>query len=121
MKENLIGYVIQILDVQTEDVENSIINLNGRNEIVVEKQEEAEWIYLYPFYRAEQNIAEKLIHLMKAKNSKHIKNFANEMKKQEKLLDIELSEKQKEAIETVNENNVCVITRRSRNWKDYNN
>lgn len=120
MKENLIGYVIQILDVQKEDVENSIINLNGRNEIVVEKQE-AEWIYLYPFYRAEQNIAEKLIHLMKAKNSKHIKNFANEMKKQEKLLDIELSEKQKEAIETVNENNVCVITRRPRNWKNYNN
>lgn len=115
LKQNLIGYVIQILEVSKEDIENSIINLYGRKEIIIEKQDEEEWVYLYPFYKAEQNIAEKLAVLMKAKNSKYIKNFTNEMKKQEKLLDIELSEKQKEAIETVNENNVCVITRRTRN------
>ena len=115
MRQKLITYVMQILEVAKEDVENSIINLYGRKEIIIEKQDEEEWIYLYPFYKAEQNIAEKLAILMKVKNSKYIKNFANEMKKQEKLLDIELSEKQKEAIETVNENNVCVITRRTRN------
>lgn len=121
MKENLIDHIIKILDVPKEDVENSIINLNCRKEIVIEKQEEQEWIYLYPFYKAEQNIAEKLRNLIKAKNNKYIKNLENEMKKQEKILDIELSEKQKEAIETVNENNVCIITRRTRNRKNNNN
>ena len=76
----------------------------------MEKREEEEWVYLYPFYKAEKNIAEKIQILMSSKNTKHIKNFQNEMRKQEKLLDIELSEKQKEAVEAINDNNVCIIT-----------
>ena len=37
------------------------------------------------------------------------------------MIDIKLSEKQKEAIEMVNNNNVCIITGGPRNRKNYNN
>ena len=109
-KQNLIQFVIEVLDVSTDEIEDCLINLTGKQQIVVEKRDEEEWVYLYPFYKAEKNIAEKIKILMASKNTKHIKNFQNELKKQEKLLDIELSEKQKEAIEAINENNVCIIT-----------
>lgn len=109
-KENLIQFVVDMLDVTSEEISDCFINLVGRNQIVIEKRDDTEWIYLYPFYKAEQNIAEKIYMLVNSKNTKKIKNFKQEMKKQEKNLDIELSEKQKEAVEAVNENNVCVIT-----------
>lgn len=109
-KENLIQFVIETLDVERKDIENCFINLNGRKEIIVENIDDIEWVYLYPFYKAEQNIAEKMQALLSSKNSKYIKNFENERKKQESLLDIELSEKQKEALTAVNDNNVCIIT-----------
>ncbi len=111
IKENLIQYVTQMLEVNTEDTEDALINLSVRKDIIVEKRDEEEqWVYLYPFYKAEQNIAGKMQALLAAKNSKFIKNFVNVQKKQEKLLEIELSDKQKEAVEAVNDNNVCIIT-----------
>ena len=120
-KPNLIQFVIDMLDVTTNEIEDCFINLIGKQQIVVEKRENNEWIYLYPFYKVEQNIAEKIQMLMSSKNPKHIKNFVQEMKKQEKLLDIELSDKQKEAVEAVNENNVCIITGGPGTRKDDNN
>ena len=61
-------------------------------------------------YKAEKNIAERLLTLRDCDNIKYIKNFENEIKKHEKNLQIELSEKQFEAIKQINENNVCIIT-----------
>ena len=109
-KENLIKFVIEMLDVNREDIENCIVNLTAREQIITEKRDDDEWTFLYPFYRAEQNIAEKIKTMISVRNSKKIKNFTNEMKIQEKILDIDLSEKQREAIEAVNDNNVCIIT-----------
>lgn len=109
-KENLLLFVSELLQVSREAIEDSLINLNVRNEIEIEIREEVEWIYLYPFYRAEQNVAEKIVLLEKADNVKKIKGFEKKLKRQEKITGIELSEKQKEAIIEVNENNVCVIT-----------
>ncbi len=59
---------------------------------------------------AEQTIAEKLIGLRDADNVKEMKKFEQELKKIEQSSSIELSEKQKEALEMVNKENVCVIT-----------
>ncbi len=110
IKENLIQFVQDLLKVEREVIEDNIINLKVTGEIIVEEQEEEEWVYLPPFYRAEYNIAEKLIGLMKCENSKKIKKFNAELKKIEKDTDLELSDKQKEAIQLVNDNNVCIIT-----------
>lgn len=111
LKENLITYIMQILDVGREEIENNLINLKVENEIIIEKRDDdVEWVYLYPFYKLELNILEKLIKLKDSKNVKYIKNFKKELKNQEKKLDIELSEKQFEALEQINDNNVCIIT-----------
>ncbi len=109
-KENVIKFVIELLDVTTDEIEDCIINLKGRNQIVSEKREDSEWLYLFPFFKAEKNISEIIQMLKSSKNTKRMKNFEHEMKLQEKMLDIDLSEKQKEAVKAVNDNNVCIIT-----------
>ncbi len=121
IKENLIQFVKSLINAEVTNIENSIINLKGREEIVVEKREEYEWIYLYPFYKAERNIAEKLITLNSSKNIKRIEHLKQHLKMQERMSKIELSDKQKEAIEQVNENNVSIITGGPRNRKNNNN
>lgn len=110
LKNNLINFVISLVDVEIENVENGIINLKGKEQIVLEKRLEEEWVYLYPYYKAEKNISDKLNVLNKAKNIKEIKGIDKEIKKYEKETGIELSDKQKEAIKQINDNNVCVIT-----------
>lgn len=107
---NLLSYVSNLLGIGTETIEEEIINLKAKQELFLEKYEDNEWVYLDTFYSAEQNIAEKLIALDKAKNIKYIKNFKSELAKTEENEKIILSEEQKEAIKAVNENNVCVIT-----------
>ena len=111
LKANLIEFVCQLTGVSEEDIEDSLINLKVENEIIVEKREEnSEWIYLQQFYRAEQVISENIIRLQKAKNSKKISNINTKIRTVEDKTDINLSEKQKEAVELINENNVTIIT-----------
>ena len=109
-KQNLITYVKELLDSDIEDIENSIINLKAREKIKVEDLEGIEWVYLDTFYICEKNISEKLIALKRYDNIKKIKNFDKKFKQKEKEIEIILSEKQREAIKLVNDNNVCVIT-----------
>ena len=110
-KENLIRFCLSLLNVEREYIENNLINLNANSDIVIETRENNEtWVYLMPFYKLEKNIAERLYLMNKAKNIKFIDKFDMELKKQEEKLDIELSEKQKEAIKQINDNNVSIIT-----------
>ena len=115
-KENLINYVSSILEVSEDLIENNLINLNATSEIhIVEETldgngDVVEWVFLEPFYKAEKNIAERLIALRDSSNIKHIKGFEKEIRKNEEKLGIELSEKQFEAIKQINDNNVCIIT-----------
>ena len=106
LKQNLITFCRELLNVTKEEIEENIITLKVLNQIV----EEDGWLYLTAFYTAEQNIAEKIQILMKSKNIKKIEDIKKELKSIEKKSDIELSEKQKEAVEAINENNVCIIT-----------
>ncbi|MDO5557084.1 MAG: ATP-dependent RecD-like DNA helicase [Clostridia bacterium] len=110
LKENLIKYVSSLLSVEKELVMDSIIELRAKNDIVIEKRKEEEWIYLYASYKAESNVSEKLIGIQRAKNLKYISNFEKELEQIEKDSNIELSEKQIEALRKINDNNVCIIT-----------
>ena len=110
LKDNLIKFIVELLNIDKNYIEDSIINLRTKKQIVLEKREDVEWIYLYQTYKAEENIAEKLLTLLKSKNVKKIDNIKEKLEKQERQYNIQLSEKQKEAIELVNDNNVCVIT-----------
>ncbi len=108
--ENLIDFVKQLLNVSEDDIEDVLINMKAKEEIVLEERDEHEWVYLQTYYKAEQNIAKTLIELDNYRNIKEIDKFEKELKLFEKLSNIELSEKQKDAIKAINDNNVCVIT-----------
>lgn len=108
--ENLIQFVKDLLNVSEVMIENNIIFLKTKNEIVLEDRENQEWVYLYNYYMAEKNVAESLITLDNYLNVKEISNFEKKLKKIEKHSDLELSEKQREAVIAVQEHNVCVIT-----------
>ena len=112
IKENLIQFVISLLDVMTENIEDGLIELRANDEIVIEDRNDGTgtWIYLSNFYYTEQEIAIRIKRLQEASNVKKIKNIQTILKKIEANSNIELSEKQKEAIELVNENNVTIIT-----------
>ena len=110
VKENLIEFVITLLDVTTECIEDNLIGLKAKDEIVIEKRDGIEWIYLYNFYKVEEEVATRIIRLDNSKNMKKIEHIDKALKKVEEKSKIELSEKQKEAIKAINEKNVTIIT-----------
>lgn len=110
IKENLIEFVISLLDVTIENVEDNLISLKAKDEIIIEDREGTEWVYLENFYKVEQEIALRLVRLDDAPNMKKIEHIENALKKVEKKSNIELSEKQREAVKSINQNNVTIIT-----------
>ena len=110
LKGGLIEFVISLLDVSAECVENQLINLKVKDEIVIENRDDGEWVYLSQFYKTEEEIAYKLIRLNNSKNVKKIDKIEKALEKVEKQSDISLSDKQKEAVLAINEENVTVIT-----------
>ena len=114
--EGLIEFVKKLLNVNENDIEDSIINLKAKEEIVLEERDGEEWVYLSQYYKAEENVARRLIELDEYKNVKKIDRFEKELELFEEKSSIELSEKQIEAIKAINDNNVCVITGRTWYW-----
>lgn len=109
--ENLLKYEEDLLRVDIDSIENTIISMKAKGELVLEDRDDGqEWVYSKPFYDAEKNIAERIIGLRNADNVKEIKTLKKDLERIEKNIDIELSEKQKEAIKSINDNNVCIIT-----------
>ena len=110
LKENLKEYVKQLLDVNDEIIEQEIINLKVNNDIIIEDRDGEEWVYLFTYYKTEEKIAERIIKLNNAKNVKKVNNIEKDLKQIEQKTDLLLSEKQKEAVKAINENNVTIIT-----------
>ena len=112
LKENLITYVVNILGVANSDVEDGIKDLRAQEKIYVEEREldEGTWIYLRDFYRAEVNVVNQIMKLSQAENVRKLFDVKSELKKVSKKENIELSDKQKQAINLINENNVSIIT-----------
>lgn len=108
--DNLVTFTRDLLGVSEDAIDSSLINMKAREEIYIEEREKEDWIYLATYYKAERNIAEKLIELRDYNNINEIENLDRKLKKIEKEQKIELSDKQKEAVKLVNDNNVCVIT-----------
>lgn len=109
--QNLEEYVSELLNVKIDEIEENIIRLKAKGEIVIEERDdETEWVYLESFYNTEVAICNRLMKLDHCRNSKKVEDIKKEISKVEKENKIELSEKQKEAIEAVNHNNVTIIT-----------
>ena len=110
LEANLIKYVKELLKVEDDDIEHCLIDLNVKEEIVIEKREDENWVYSKEIYDAVANISSKLILLDSTQNIKRIDSFDSELEKIEKAGNINLSTKQEEAIQAINSNNVVIIT-----------
>lgn len=121
LKENLIQYVQTLLGISYDEAEETFINMRAKSEIVEEVQDEKTWIYISSYYMAENNIANCLDKLISSNNIKKIANLEKKLKKIEERSSIDLSEKQKEAIFDINDNNVCIITGGPGTRKNYYN
>lgn len=109
--QNLEEFVVNLLNISIDEVENGIIHLKAKGEIIIEnRDDDTEWIYLESFYNTEVAICNRLNKLDETANSKKVKGIKDEIKRIEKGNEIALSEKQKEAIKAVNDNNVTIIT-----------
>jgi len=125
LKEALYEFVKNKLSTKEEYTDEVVINLKMTGKIVEEKIDNKEWIFLEEFYRIEKNIATRLYMMQKTQNIKHIKSFNSFLDKEESLLAITLSPKQKEALKQVNKSNVSIITggpgtRKNNNYKSFN-
>ena len=108
LEVNLIRYVTTLLGVSESDVKDGIKDLRSKEKIKVEERDEENiWIYLYDFYKAEMNIADKIVSLQEVKNAKKLIKLDKMI---EDTSDIKLSKKQHEAVEVINKNNVSIIT-----------
>lgn len=110
LEDELYKYVGLLLGVQNGEIESSIISLKVKGDIIIEQREDNNWIYLDTYYATEENIVQKILALNNARNIKKIQSFNQELKRIEETTNIMLSDKQREAVKAVNENNVCIIT-----------
>lgn len=110
LKQNLLDFTSTLLEISPSTIEIFINQLKVKGTLVVEERDDDDWVYLREYYDAETFVAGKLIRLDNVKNRKQITKIDEKIENQEKQTDIELSEKQKEAIKAVSKNNVCVIT-----------
>ena len=110
LEDELYNFVRALLGVQNEEIEDSMIYLKTKNDIIIEERENDNWVYLENYYMSEESVARKIVTLDKARNIKKISNFEVELKKIESKTALTLSDKQKEAVQAVNDNNVCIIT-----------
>lgn len=72
LKANLMEFVINLLDVTTENVTDGLINLNVKKEIVIEDRNGEEYVYLDTFFNSEAEITIRIDRLQKAKNIKKV-------------------------------------------------
>jgi len=110
VKENLIEYVRGLLQVESDIIENCLINCRVNDTVVIEEFDEQEWVFLKAFHKAEENIANKIDKMLNEPNYKKVKSFDKYLKEVEKENTLNLSEMQLQAIETVNDNNITIIT-----------
>lgn len=106
----MLDFTASLLQISESTIEIILNQLKVKGTLFIEEREDEEWVYLREFYEAETFVAGKLIRLDNVKNRKQIANIKEKLEKLEKANNIELSEKQREAIYSVSENNVCVIT-----------
>ena len=109
-KESLYEFVEQKLLVEQKYIDEVMINLKSTGKIVVEEFNDKEWVFLEEFSRIENNIAQRMYMMMKTKNVKYIKTFDEQLEKEQILLGMFFSDKQKDALKQVNKSNVSIIT-----------
>lgn len=120
-KDKIYEFVRTRLEVEEKYIDEVMINLRATDKIIVEEIDGIDWVFLAEFYKIEQKIAQRINMMLKTKNMKYIADFEVQLAKEESLLQMMLSEKQKEALLQVNNSNISIITGGPGTRKDDNN
>ena len=105
LKAELIKSVIKTTGTSEDKIEMAISDLESKRKIAIRKDQ----IILEEVFISEENILNKFFDLEKRKTFE-IKDINSKLKKLEKTSKIELTEAQKNAVESVNKSNICLIT-----------
>ena len=105
LEVNLIGYVSNILSVESDMVENELTALQYAKEVYIED----EYVFLKDYYQAEENVAKKI--LMLSRNfAKKYHSLEDKIDAAEADLNITLSKEQRDAVKACFKNQVVIIT-----------
>lgn len=104
----LVKYAAKVLEVSEECIKNSITRLVLNDKLFIQEIGEENYIFRSSYYLAEQNIASGIIRHTKEEIIQ--KDYTKNIKKVSKKNDIELSEDQKNAIQTCLNHGISVIT-----------
>ena len=107
-EHNLENFASEILGVSMTEVSNAIVSLASEAELIKETDKEEARYYLPLYYYAEMTTANKIYMLRNHTRKKLF--YASVFEDIEKLDNIVLAENQKQAVKTVLENNITVIT-----------
>jgi len=107
-KDLLIEYACKVLEVGRESIENTIVTLTMEDRLAIDIREDDEYAYRKSMYVAEKNIARYISSRSKDKIKK--KNYDTSIEIVSQMEKIELSNTQKQAINTCLNSNVSVIT-----------
>lgn len=100
----------KILEVPREVVDDRLVEIGLEGSIKVDVIDDEEVVYLYGYYRAEQNVTKKLVSLCQSPLKSLCLEIDNLIKQTENQMMIQFSDEQKNAMKTCLNNGVSVIT-----------
>ena len=109
-KEELISKAAKILNIDIDDIEESIRNLALRNNFYIVNEGEKTLVYYMPYHIAENNVATKIVELSRVDFGELEINIEKEIAKIEEQDDISFGNKQIVAIKESIDNGVIIIT-----------
>lgn len=109
-KEKLLQTAIKLLDIERTIIENALINVLNKGEIIRDTINNEEIIFLTAYYRYEQIIASKLKILIRYPLLFPEMDIDKAIQWVESKLKIRLAQKQKEAVKQALNNKIIVIT-----------
>ncbi len=109
-KGTLVGLAKAFLEVETDEVEDGISALSLNGEVIIEKHEEFDAVYLKIFSDAEKGVASRLRQMSSVVYDLRYEDVEKQIEDAEVKSGILLADAQKDAICSVLENTVSVIT-----------
>ncbi|HZJ99113.1 MAG TPA: ATP-dependent RecD-like DNA helicase [Tissierellaceae bacterium] len=109
-KEELISKASKIINVELEELEESIRNLALRNNLYIVNNQDETLVYYMPYHVAENNVARKIVELSRVDFGEVEIDIEKEIRKTEDLDDISFGSKQMIAIKESINNGVIIIT-----------
>lgn len=108
-KETLINETCTMLEINNINIDNALLELQLKNQIIVKNKNDEEIVYLISYYNMEQYVAEKIYDLANV-DLKEYESIDIEIQEIEKESNIELDTKQKEAIKEAMNSGMLIIT-----------